>query len=129
MMKVINALSTRLPSSFKSSQHSQSSGPSLNPLETISKKRTRKINLKDTLGDTINNDTRSQWGKSRLDEDEMCLTTTTVHGECPGTALCKEGSVTTSELSQSMRRERGITMTKEFAWDEGTHDQSPDNKV
>jgi len=129
MMKVINALSTRLPSSFKSSQHSESSGPSLNPLETISKKRTRKINLKDTLGDTINNDTRSQWGKSRLDEDEMCLTTTTVHGECPGTALCKEGSVTTSELSQSMRRERGITMTKEFAWDEGTHDQSPDNKV
>jgi hypothetical protein len=120
MTQIINTLSIRMPSSLKSSRHSESPGNSLNPLETISKKRTRKINIKDTLEGTINNaESRSQWGRSRLDEDEMCLTTTTVDGEC------KEGSeIATSELSQSERRARGITMTKEFAWDEGTHKQS-----
>jgi hypothetical protein len=66
------------------------------------------------------------WGRSRLDEDEIGLTTTHVQGECPNakneykeSKESKDSSESqTSELSQSDRRERGITMTTEFEWDE-----------
>jgi post-segregation antitoxin (ccd killing protein) len=135
MVQVMNALSSRIPSSRKSSRYTESPANSLNPLETISKKRTRKININDTLEGTINNEENrgerkswirsktehEHWGRSRLDEDEMCLTTTTVHGSDK-----EESDVHVSDLSQNGREERGITMTRKFEWDEGTPNRDLD---
>ncbi|KAF2851564.1 hypothetical protein T440DRAFT_467810 [Plenodomus tracheiphilus IPT5] len=129
---VIKAVTESLPSSVrKCSQHTESQSPSVNPLETISKKRTRKIQIQDDLeGTTIDNQgdimvtiRRRSWIKSmrphehssswRPDEDEMCLTTTTVHGTDKDGV--RDGF---EETIKEGHEDRGITMTTEFDWDE-----------
>ncbi|KAI8932085.1 hypothetical protein NX059_010971 [Plenodomus lindquistii] len=136
MTYIISAVSSRLPSSArKSSQQSDSQPPSVNPLETISKKRTRKIKLHNDLegttidehGDGTITSKRRSWIKSmrqnenssnwRPDEDEMCLTTTTVHGICPGNGK-ETDKVGFEEIIKEGPDDKGITMTREFDWDE-----------
>lgn len=126
------AFLSRITSTRKSSQYTESPAHSLNPLETISKKRTRKIatdsDLEHTYVDDDESDTkvrtnRKSWAKARRtheqtgnwrpDEDEMCLTTTTVH--------CSDkdgGNVDFESSSRDGREDGGITMTTEFDWDE-----------
>ena len=136
LLQVTSTLSSTLGSSHKSSQHTESPAHTLNPLETISKKRTRKIVIKDTFDDTLatqderRGETKSwiksksqheHWGRSRLDEDEICLTTTTVQ------VSDKEGSkVESTEIPRDEEEGRRITMTKEFAWDERTRSRGAD---
>ncbi|EFQ91659.1 hypothetical protein PTT_11436 [Pyrenophora teres f. teres 0-1] len=130
MILAMNNLSRRMPSTLKSSRHSESPAHSLDPLETISKKRTRKIKIKDPLESTVagtesrvdrkswmrSRTDNEHWGKFRPDDDEMCLTTTTVH------VNDKERSgVGMSVISEHDREENGITMTRKFEWDERTH--------
>jgi len=97
---------------------------SLNPIETIGKKRTRKISKQDTLCGSqfteLNEDIeateegRSQHSKAwRPDEDEMCLTTTTVHARNDSRNRIERSAPETIDGG-------GITMTKEFEWDEAT---------
>ena len=134
LLQVTDALSRSLPSTLKGSHHTESPGQSLDPLETISKKRTRKIKVSDTLDGTTVTQTeirterkswmRSRndhepWGRSRLDEDEIGLTTTHVHGECPNAGRKESSDIRISESPPTDRRERGITLTTEFGWDEG----------
>ncbi|KAG9191354.1 hypothetical protein G6011_09442 [Alternaria panax] len=138
MLKIMETLSRSLPSTLKGSQHTESAGQSLDPLETISKKRTRKIKVNDTFGGTTvthseirperkswmrSKNDHEAWGRSRLDEDEIGLTTTHVHGECPNAGHKESSDVRPSESPPTDRKERGITMTREFEWDEGK--QSP----
>ncbi|KAH8624623.1 hypothetical protein IG631_20088 [Alternaria alternata] len=138
LLQVTDVLSRSLPSTLKGSQHIQSPAHSLDPLETISKKRTRKIKVNDTLeGTTVtqteirtdrkswmrSNKDHEPWGRSRLDEDEIGLTTTHVHGECPNAGRKASSEVRISESPPNDRRERGITLTTEFEWDE--RKQSP----
>ncbi|OAL05468.1 hypothetical protein IQ06DRAFT_212384 [Phaeosphaeriaceae sp. SRC1lsM3a] len=115
-------------SSNKSSSTSKGSHPyPLNTIETISKKRTRKISKKDDLEslqftqleDEVDrpkryrsHDHSKNW---RPDEDEMCLTTTTVH-RSQSTA---EGEVGGNKSTHSVDQD-GITMTRRFDWDEAT---------
>ncbi|CAA9966274.1 hypothetical protein PTMSG1_09633 [Pyrenophora teres f. maculata] len=130
MILAMNNLSRRMPSTLKSSRHSESPAHSLDPLETISKKRTRKIKIKDPLESTVagtesrvdrkswmrSKTDNEHWGKFRPDDDEMCLTTTTVH------VNDKERSdIGMSVISEHDREENGITMTRKFEWDERTH--------
>lgn len=123
LMHISNACSSRLPSSRKSSDHSRSYPSSPTALETISKKRTRKISKKDDLEGTIAEGGRREsksWIRGRHnqehsrtwrpDEDEMCLTTTTVHSENKQVGL--------EEFFRGSDDSRGITMTREFEWDE-----------
>lgn len=138
LLQVTDVLSRSLPSTLKGSHHIQSPAHSLDPLETISKKRTRKIKVNDTLeGTTVtqteirtdrkswmrSNKDHEPWGRSRLDEDEIGLTTTHVHGECPNAGRKASSEVRISESPPNDRRERGITLTTEFEWDE--RKQSP----
>ncbi|KAF1847096.1 uncharacterized protein K460DRAFT_305920 [Cucurbitaria berberidis CBS 394.84] len=133
MVRILAVFSKRLPTSHKSSANNDSKPYPLNPIETISKKRTRKViktdDLEGTLieedGDVVvgersrgklwmkarhNHDHSKSW---RPDEDEMCLTTTTVHGSDKGDT---QGG---SENSFSGKSDaRGITMTKKFEWDD-----------
>lgn len=110
--------------SERSSSGKGSRSISLNPIETIGKKRTRKISKRDTLGASqfteLNDDVdateegHSQHSRAwRPDEDEMCLTTTTVHAR--NNSRHGLGRTTTDT-----RDGGGITMTKEFEWDEAT---------
>ncbi|KAF1938069.1 hypothetical protein EJ02DRAFT_426064 [Clathrospora elynae] len=135
MIEVINALTTHLPTTHKSSHNDETPPQSLHPLETISRKRTRKIPKNNDLEGTLIEEaggtkvagraerkswgkartSNEHWGRSRPDEDEMCLTTTTVH------SADKEGyKHGFEELPRHSQDERGITMTREFEWDEGT---------
>ena len=138
LLQVTDVLSRSLPSTLKGSHHMESPAHSLDPLETISKKRTRKIKVNDTLeGTTVtqteirtdrkswmrSNKDHEPWGRSRLDEDEIGLTTTHVHGECPNAGRKASSEVRISESPPNDRRERGITLTREFQWDE--RKQSP----
>ncbi|CAI9633022.1 unnamed protein product [Alternaria burnsii] len=138
LLQLTDVLSRSLPSTLKGSHHVESPAHSLDPLETISKKRTRKIKVNDTLeGTTVtqteiridrkswmrSNKDHEPWGKSRLDEDEIGLTTTHVHGECPNAGRKASSEVRISESPPNDRRERGITLTREFEWDE--RKQSP----
>ncbi|KAH6642825.1 hypothetical protein C7974DRAFT_386223 [Boeremia exigua] len=113
----------------------------LNPLETISKKRTRKIKKPDLESTNITNFTQiddelgvdahgavthvdkddkkirvsvrkdhDKTGNWRPDDDEMCLTTTTVHRSASGAGM-EDGSI------ESLDRD-GIRMTTKFEWDE-----------
>ncbi|RYN79723.1 hypothetical protein AA0117_g3550 [Alternaria alternata] len=138
LLQVTDVLSRSLPSTLKGSHHIESPAHSLDPLETISKKRTRKIKVNDTLeGTTVtqteirtdrkswmrSNKDHEPWGRSRLDEDEIGLTTTHVHGECPNAGRKASSEVRISESPPNDRRERGITLTREFEWDE--RKQSP----
>ncbi|KAJ8117308.1 hypothetical protein OPT61_g1460 [Boeremia exigua] len=96
----------------------------LEPIETIGKKRTRKISIQDTLADSqfteIVDDSDAQGGKQgqhsrawRPDEDEMCLTTTTVHAH-------GESRTGTGRGSPEAQESAGISVTKEFDWGETT---------
>ena len=132
MIRVLNTFSSHLPSTRKSSSGGGSQPYPLNPIETISKKRTRKISKKDDLEGTLVDEVgtlasvrgeRKSWKKTRPthehskswrpDEDEMCLTTTTVHGSDKG-----DIQVGIEDLFPAKNDTRGITMTKEFDWDE-----------
>jgi hypothetical protein len=129
----------------KSSNKSSSTGTGsrpypLSPLETISKKRTRKISRRDELdslqftqledevdvkADGTVVSTREERSKKnhghdhsktwRPDEDEMCLTSTTVH-RSQSTA---EGTAGEEKSIHSVERD-GIIMTRRFDWDEAT---------
>lgn len=110
--------------SERSSSGKGSRSISLNPIETIGQKRVRKISKQDTLGGSqftelndegdVEEERRDQHSRAwRPDEDEMCLTTTTVYG--------KSDSRTGTERSTPRTRDGGgINVTKEFEWDEAT---------
>lgn len=136
LMYVKDTCSTHLPSTRKSSSADTDSQPyALNPLETISKKRTRKISKPDDLEHTLVDDDnvangprrsdRKPWNRTkkvddhssswRPDEDEMCLTTTTVHGS--------DKQLGFEEFVNESQEARGITMTTEFDWDEAKRDK------
>jgi hypothetical protein len=109
--------------SERSSSGKGSRSISLNPIETIGQKRMRKISKQDTLGGSqfteLNDDSNVEEGRTqhsrawRPDEDEMCRTTTTVHA--------RNNSRTGTERSTPETRDGGgISVTKEFEWDEAT---------
>jgi hypothetical protein len=128
-----------LPSSNKSS--SAGTGKNvrpypLNDLETISKKRTRKISKKDELeslhftqldneamfkydGAVIRAPPRAAMRRNpsdwRPDDDEMCLTTTTIHR-----SQSEAGTGGGNRSMDSLDKD-GITMTRKFEWDETRH--------
>lgn len=110
--------------SERSSSGKGSRSISLQPIETIGKKRTRKISKQDTLGGSqfteLNDDAdeaeegRTQHSRAwRPDEDEMCLTTTTVHAR-------NDSRTGTDRSTPEAGDGGGIVMTKEFEWDEAT---------
>jgi hypothetical protein len=110
----------------------------LNTIETISKKRTRKIRkdeldslqftqLEDEVevkGDgTVREPPKvvvkrdcDDSGNWRPDDDEMCLTTTTVHRSESEAGLSRVDNRSVDSLERE-----GITMTKRFEWDETRH--------
>ncbi|KAH7384199.1 hypothetical protein DE146DRAFT_636332 [Phaeosphaeria sp. MPI-PUGE-AT-0046c] len=139
LIHIVQPWSKFVTSSNKSSSIGKGSRPyALSTLETISKKRTRKISKRDELessqftqlGDeldvkedgtevgsheerpkkTHNHDHSKNW---RPDEDEMCLTTTTIH-RSQSTA---EGTTRDNKSIHSVDKD-GITMTRRFDWDE-----------
>jgi hypothetical protein len=142
MMYILESWFGHKPSTQKSSSNKSSRPYPLNTLETISKKRTRKISKKDELESTnFTNFTQledevevdangavTSLGKDekkirvsirrdhddsgtwRPDDDEMCLTTTTIHRSASGTGE-------EDRSTESLDRE-GITMTTKFEWDE-----------
>lgn len=132
LMYIINASPIDVSSFRKSSQQSESQqSHTLDTLETISKKRMRRINVNDDLESTFVGDEESetrvqsngmswvrtkrgqdQTGRWRPDEDEMCLTTTTVQGSE------QDGNRSGEEGSEDRIEDGGIVMTKEFDWDE-----------
>ncbi|PSN65116.1 hypothetical protein BS50DRAFT_51628 [Corynespora cassiicola Philippines] len=110
----------------------------LNTIQTISKKRTRKVK-KDILDETqftnidevdeeqgevkVNKDKGFRFSSQRAnesnwrpDEDEMCLTTTVIQGRD------EKGAGTVDEVSLKSGREsgNGITIKKEFNWGDNT---------
>lgn len=126
LMHILEAVFGYVPASA----HASSEGSS--PLETISKKRTRKINKRDVLdetqftqlGDDADTDgsagkdrSRFQSGNRRPAEDEMGLTTV-VQGKDSQVSV---GMRTDQESLESTRNGSGITVSKEFAWGENTH--------
>lgn len=144
LMYILESCFQFVPSTRKSSSGKGSRTYPMNPLETISKKRTRKISKKDDLEstsftnftqledeveddnkgivtavmredkktrDSVRRD-RDHSGAWRPDEDEMCLTITTIHR---GGSL--HGGAGEGQSLDSVERE-GITMTKKFEWDE-----------
>ncbi|KAH3913028.1 hypothetical protein HBI56_088640 [Parastagonospora nodorum] len=143
LIKILDPWRKLIPSVKKSSSDgsSKSSRPyPLNTIETISKKRTRKINKKDELDSlqftqledevevkangTVVRESVKATGKRdcdnsgnwRPDDDEMCLTTTTVHRSESEAGLTKEENRSLDSLERD-----GITMTKRFEWDEERH--------
>jgi hypothetical protein len=143
LIKILDPWRKLIPSVKKSSSggSSKSSRPyPLNTIETISKKRTRKINKKDELDSlqftqledevevkangTVVRESVKATGKRdcdnsgnwRPDDDEMCLTTTTVHRSESEAGLTKEENRSLDSLERD-----GITMTKRFEWDEERH--------
>ncbi|KAH6642043.1 hypothetical protein C7974DRAFT_326944 [Boeremia exigua] len=96
----------------------------LNPIETIGKKRTRKVSEHDTLGESlftelnddgaVEGERQGQHSRAwRPDEDEMCLTTTTVHGRSDSRSATERTSPVDMDGG-------GINVTKEFEWDVAT---------
>lgn len=126
MLHILQSCFNYIPST-RASSGKGSHSISINPIETIGKKRTRKMSKQDTLGgsqfteldDIVDADAewRGQHSRAwRPDEDEMCLTTTTVHApneSRPGTERSTSGS----------KKEGGINVTTEFDWDEVTTHQ------
>ncbi|KAF2825712.1 hypothetical protein CC86DRAFT_382720 [Ophiobolus disseminans] len=142
MMHILESWFKFVPSTRKSASNKSSNPYPLSPLETISKKRTRKISKKDDLQSTNSTNlteldnvvevdghgavtaaAKNEWkmesgarkdhehsGMWRPDEDEMCLTTTTIQRSSSGAGL-------ENRSTESLERE-GITMTKKFEWDE-----------
>lgn len=123
MLHILQSWFNFIPSE-RSSSGKGSRSISLNPIETIGKKRTRKISKQDTLGGSqfteLNDDAdtdeerRGQHSRAwRPDEDEMCLTTTTVHAH-------SDNRSATEKSTPEAREGGGINVTKEFEWDEAT---------
>jgi hypothetical protein len=106
------------------SEHSfsgkRSRSVTLDPIETIGKKRTRKISKNDTLGGSqftdlneggkVSEERREHSGAWRPDEDELCLTTTTVRA--------RSDSRPGIDHSSPDGGGGGINVTKEFEWGE-----------
>ncbi|KAJ4990886.1 hypothetical protein SVAN01_03675 [Stagonosporopsis vannaccii] len=110
--------------SERSSSGKASRSISLNPIETIGKRRMRKMSRQDTLGGSqftdLNDDgdmgeerQRQHSRTWRPDDDEMCCTTTTVRAR-------SESRVGTGCNTPDERDGNGINVTKEFEWDEAT---------
>jgi hypothetical protein len=111
--------------SERSSSGKGSHSLSLNVIETIGMKRTRKVSKQDTLDNSqftqldedanVDEERHAQHSKTwRPDEDEMCLTTTTVRAR-----KCNENTARSEENASHTRGGSGIILTKEFEWDEG----------
>lgn len=122
MLHLLQSWFNFIPSE-RSSSGKGSRSISLNPIETIGKKRTRKISRQDTLGGSqftelndadIDEERRGQHSRAwRPDEDDMCLTTTTVHAH-------SDSRSGTERSTPEARDGGGINVTKEFEWDEAT---------
>jgi hypothetical protein len=123
MLHILQSWFNFIPSE-RSSSGKGSRSLSLNPIETIGMKRTRKISKQDTLGGSqfteLNDDIEAieerrgqHSGAWRPDEDEMCLTTTTVHAHSDSRSGTEKGT-------PDAREGGGINVTKEFEWDEAT---------
>ncbi|KAJ4343428.1 hypothetical protein N0V95_006652 [Ascochyta clinopodiicola] len=131
LLHILSSWFNFIPSE-RSSSGKGSRSISLNPIETIGKKRTRKISKQDTLVASqftqLNEDAASADALARAaqhsqtwrpDEDEMCLTTTTVHGQSDDSRAGTEQST-----SEHAGDSGGIVMTREFEWDEATRTSS-----
>ncbi|KAJ4359435.1 hypothetical protein N0V95_002182 [Ascochyta clinopodiicola] len=143
MMKILESWFKFAPSTRNSSKQSKSSGFTLSPLETISKKRTRKPRKHDLESTNMTNFTQiddevevdahgtvtyigkeekktrvsvrqdhDETGTWRPDDDEICLTTTTVHRSSSGAGVEERST-------ESLDRD-GIRMTTKFEWDEAS---------
>ena len=119
LLHILQSWFNYIPSEHSSSGK-RSRSVTLDPIETIGKKRTRKISKNDTLGGSqftdlnedgeLSEERREHSGAWRPDEDEMCLTTTTVRARSdsrPGT-----------ERSSRDGDGGGINVTREFEWGE-----------
>jgi len=119
LLHILQSWFKYIPSEHSSSGK-RSQSVTLDPIETIGKKRTRKISKNDTLGGSqftdlnedgeLSEERREHSGAWRPDEDEMCLTTTTVRARSdsrPGT-----------ERSSRDGDGGGINVTREFEWGE-----------
>ncbi|KAF1933178.1 uncharacterized protein M421DRAFT_395133 [Didymella exigua CBS 183.55] len=125
MLHILQSWFNFIPSE-RSSSGKVSRSISLNAIETIGKKRTRKISKQDTVGgsqftelndcvDAIEGRRGQHSREWRPDEDEMCLTTTTVHAH-------SDSRPGTERSTPEARDGGGINVTKEFEWDEAiTH--------
>jgi len=143
-MHVLNGVFGMKDSSAKYSGGSPGASQKLHTIETISKKRTRKITKRDPWGETQftnleeddddkkdeiemsprivhakpqlkhrfskENGQQSGTWKPDEDEDEMCLTTTTIRG--------KEGRKVDEERLESGMGMEAISGQREFAWGE-----------
>lgn len=123
MLHILQSWFNFVPSE-RSSSGKGSNSISLNPIETIGKKRTRKVSKHDTLGgsqftelgDAAEGSEENQEQHSRdwrPDEDDMCLATTTVHAQT-------DSRPATERSASDTREGGGINVTKEFEWDEAT---------
>jgi hypothetical protein len=136
LMSILSPWYKFVSSSSKSCSTGRSSRQyPLSPIETISKKRTRKIFRKDDLDSLqltqLEDDLEAQptgtgfdivansWPKKdyahsatwRPDDDELCLTTTTIHRSDTDQIAGENKSLHSLDPD-------GITMTKRFEWDE-----------
>jgi hypothetical protein len=119
MLHILQSWFNYIPSEHSSSGK-RSRSVTLDPIETIGKKRTRKISKNDTLGGSqftdpnedveVNEERREHSGAWRPDEDEMCLTTTTVRAR-------SDNRLETERISPD-EDGGGINVTKEFEWGE-----------
>ncbi|KAF2498184.1 hypothetical protein BU16DRAFT_456256 [Lophium mytilinum] len=116
------------------SSGSDNGGPPYPTLETISKKRTRKVRNRDVDAEVLNETqlthspgkTKIRFGKIeaetgrwRPDEDEMCLTTTVVEGR--NASKTNVGCHTDKDVeSQGCESRDGIKVEKQFFWGEET---------
>lgn len=145
MMHILESWFSVVPAVRKSFSNKSKSSRNftLNPLETISKKRTRKIKMHDLENTNITNFTqiddelevdahgavtyvgkedkkimvsvrkdRDTTGTWRPDDDEICLTTTTVHRSASGAGV--------EDRSTGSLDRDGIRMTTKFEWDEAS---------
>ncbi|UPX14785.1 uncharacterized protein EKO05_0005257 [Ascochyta rabiei] len=131
LLHILSSWFNFIPSE-RSSSGKGSHSISLNPIETIGKKRTRRISKQDTLGgsqftqlheDAAGADEHARAAQHsqtwRPDDEEMCRTTTTVrarsdHGRAP----------TEHSTPEHAGDGGGIVMTREFEWDEARRTSS-----
>lgn len=112
LMHILESFFGYSPSTWRSSGATGSHG--LSPLETISKKRTRKVNKRDILEETQ----ITQLGADGGPEDEMGLTTT-IQGKDSQASM--GGGRTDQESLASTRNGSGIEVSKDFEWGETHH--------
>jgi hypothetical protein len=137
LSKILDPWHKLVPSSNKSSSGSKGWRQyPLNNVETISKMRTRKMSKRDDLdtlqftqledetdvkenGIVAESQTLDDHQHSRTwrpDDYEMGLTTTTIHSEESG-----HGATNGDDIRMDSANRDGITMTREFEWDETRH--------